>query len=125
MLSIERLPKHAEAILTMAPYTNEITLSDIKMQVAAVCKVNMADFLSSRRSVPLVRARHIYFALARELTVRTYPQIAFHCGRRDHSTAVHGAQKVAMFPEDFEPEMTIARYEIQARQRSAVAETNT
>jgi chromosomal replication initiation ATPase DnaA len=116
MLSIEHPPKHAEAILTMAPYTNEITLAEIKLQVCQACKVGMAEFLSSRRSVPLVRARHIYFALARELTVRTFPQIAFHCGRRDHSTAVHGAQKVAMFPEDFEPEMTIARLEIQARQ---------
>ena len=52
----------------------------------------------SRRS-HLVRARHIYYYLAKKHTMHTWRSIAFYTGGRDHSTAMHG---VATIENDIE-----------------------
>ena len=51
--------------------------------------------LSRRRSAGLVRPRHIAMYLAREMTMCSFPEIAAALGRSDHTTAMHGAEKIA------------------------------
>lgn len=47
------------------------------------------ELLSQRRAAPLVRARHVAFALSRRLTSKTFPSIGRVFGR-DHTTVIHG-----------------------------------
>jgi chromosomal replication initiation ATPase DnaA len=116
MLSIERLPKHATAIMSMAPYRPaEPSLHEIMQLTAEACDVPMNEFLSHRRAVKAGRARQIYYGLARELTSKSFPQIAYYCGNRDHSTAVYGARQVVDRPKNFEPELSMLRSKILSR----------
>jgi chromosomal replication initiation ATPase DnaA len=116
MLSIEHLPKHAESILSTRPYRPaEPTLHVIMQITAEACEVPMNEFLSHRRAVKAGRARQIYYGLARELTTKSFPQIAYYCGNRDHSTAVYGARQVADRPKNFEPELSMVRSKILSR----------
>lgn len=86
-----------------------ITLAKLSMLVCVACRVAMVDFLSSRRSAPYVRARHIYFILAKEFTTKSYPQIGRHCGGKDHTTVMHGHKKAAQKPDYYEPELSHCR----------------
>lgn len=64
------------------------------------------DLRSPRRFHDLVRARMIYYAVARHVTGRSMPQIGESCGGRDHSTVLHGLRRVETAPQDFEPELS-------------------
>lgn len=68
--------------------------------------VSVLDLRSPRRFHRIVRARMIYYALARKLTARGTPQIGQVCGGRDHSTVMHGLRRVRDEPEEFEPELS-------------------
>jgi chromosomal replication initiator protein len=46
------------------------------------------------RRRPLVLARHVAFYLFRELTDLSFPQIAAEFGGRDHTTIIHGFEKI-------------------------------
>jgi chromosomal replication initiation ATPase DnaA len=45
---------------------------------------------SKCRKRHLVRARHLYYYLAKNHTLHTWQSIAYYTGGRDHSTAIHG-----------------------------------
>jgi chromosomal replication initiation ATPase DnaA len=83
-----------------------ITLERILRAVARETKVPYREIVSERRFVPATRARAIYYAAARELTGRSLPSIGKACHGRDHSTVLHGVQKVAKNREAFEPELS-------------------
>lgn len=102
-----RRKKQAEAPVEVR--VDAITLEAISRLACAVCKVARPDFLSARRSAPYVRARHIYFTLAKEFTTKSYPQIGRHCGGKDHTTVMHGHRKVAQVPDYYEPELSHCR----------------
>lgn len=70
-------------------------LADILDAVSHVTKTGIKDIRSPRRYVPFVRARHIYFWIAHKHTCHGFPTIGKHCGDRDHSTAMHGVNKVS------------------------------
>ncbi|NLG26465.1 MAG: hypothetical protein GX557_01030, partial [Chloroflexi bacterium] len=54
-----------------------------------------------RRTRELVVARQMTMFLARELTQMSHPQIAEALGGRDHTTVMHGCNKVAaLFEKD-------------------------
>ena len=55
----------------------------------------MDDLLSKRRTKAVVRARQIAMYLAREETAASFPQIGAALGGRNHSTVLHGYQKIA------------------------------
>lgn len=52
--------------------------------------VQPQDADSKSRRSHLVRARHIYYYLAKRHTLHTWRSIAYYTGGRDHSTAMHG-----------------------------------
>jgi hypothetical protein len=59
-----------------------------------VTKVLQRDIKSPRRSGVPVKARQIFFWLAKAHTGASLPQIARHVGGRDHTTALHGIRQV-------------------------------
>jgi hypothetical protein len=63
----------------------------------AVCKVYgiwRNDLVSSRRNKKFCDARHVYFWIARKFTQLSFPVIGRRCGNRDHTTVMHGFDKV-------------------------------
>lgn len=64
------------------------------------------DIIGRRRHQDVVRARMIYWALARRLTKCSTTKLGDYSGGRDHSTVMHGTQKVERNPAAFEPEMS-------------------
>jgi len=82
------------------PTTGRIWLVDILKAVSEALRVNRNELISPRRHIYIVRARHIYFWVARVHTAQSLPRIGYACGCRDHSTVAHGVQKVrARFEE--------------------------
>jgi hypothetical protein len=66
-------------------------LLDIVLAVTGLPKVGV---LSERRDAEAVKARHIFFWLARRFTLRSLPYIGQKTGGRDHTTVLHGTRKV-------------------------------
>lgn len=79
-------------------------LAKIAHFVSCATGVKVMVLRSPRRSVEYVRARHMFFWLAREFTPLSFPAIGAWCGSRDHSTVQHGAKKVAANIADY-PEL--------------------
>lgn len=53
------------------------------------------DVLSFRRTREIIRPRQIAMYLARQLTRSSLPQIGRYIGGRDHTTVLHGVNKIA------------------------------
>lgn len=74
--------------------TETLWLDDVARVVCAVFGVTKSDLISPRRAVHLVAARQVFFWLARQYTTFSFPQIGAFCGKRDHSTVLHGVRKI-------------------------------
>lgn len=100
---MDHLSAAARAILTLDehyPIPKRVFLSQIIDAVAAVYSVSRCEILSERRARRICEARQVYFWIARKFTTHSYPQIGRHCGGKDHSTVMHGSQKIDnRFPE--------------------------
>ncbi len=83
-----------------------LTLYLILLAVEAETGVVLADLQGRTRRARAVRARQIYFALARRLTGRSTPEIGRRTGGRDHSTVLHGIRRHAADPQRYEPEFS-------------------
>ncbi|NLX10869.1 MAG: chromosomal replication initiator protein DnaA [Chloroflexi bacterium] len=70
-------------------------LSHVLEATAKYHQLSLDDLMSKRRTKAIVRARHIAMYLAREETEATLPQIGAALGGRNHSTVLHGYQKIA------------------------------
>lgn len=81
------------------------TILEIQQQVADYFEVRRTEIVSTRRAAYLVLPRHISFYLCRKLTPCGFPMIAKHCGRRDHTTAIHAYQKIAGMVERGDKEL--------------------
>lgn len=77
------------------PARRKTNVSDILKATATYHQLSMDDLLSKRRTKEVVRARHIAMYLAREETEASLPQIGEALGGRNHSTVLHGYQKIA------------------------------
>lgn len=75
----------------------------IIIAVCAVCDVAEVDLKSSRRFRKLIKPRHLACFLLREYTNLSYPQIGRKLGNRDHTTILHGVQKVKANLPEFQP----------------------
>lgn len=90
----------------------------LELVLRAVCvatKVSKAALVSERRHKPSVRARHLFYFAARELTPSSLPKIGKICGGRDHSTILHGIRQVVEKREYFEPELSMVMASFQPR----------
>lgn len=80
----------AKQMAEVNPYYTEI--------LDAVCEfygVTRTDIVSARRTWDLTRPRMIAFYLGRKLTGLSLPQIGARTGNRDHTTVLHGANKIS------------------------------
>jgi chromosomal replication initiator protein len=66
--------------------------------------VTRLDIVSARRSRHVSYVRHIGMYLARTYTEKTFPQIGFAFGSRDHTTVVYACEKMKKILET-DPEL--------------------
>ncbi len=101
----------ANANLTGAPVTLEmvqyalkdivamrvqaVNMDNIRKVVAEYYDISVKDLMGRKRTRSIARPRQIAMALSRELTGDSYPDIGQSFGGRDHTTVMHGCEKVA------------------------------
>lgn len=83
------------ADLIPTPSGRPPTAAQIIAVVAASYGVSLTDMEGPSRREPLVTARQIAMYLCRTLTDLSLPKIGKHLGGRDHSTVLHGVNKIA------------------------------
>jgi chromosomal replication initiator protein len=71
-----------------------VKIEEIQRIVARHYQVSRADILSSRRTQTVVRPRQIAMYLAKQLTLRSLPEIGRRFGGRDHTTVLHAVRKI-------------------------------
>ncbi len=101
----------ANANLTGAPVTLEmvqyalkdivamrvqaVNMDNIRKVVAEYYDITVKDLMGRKRTRSIARPRQVAMALSRELTGDSYPDIGQSFGGRDHTTVMHGCDKVA------------------------------
>jgi chromosomal replication initiator protein len=106
--SLIRLQAHAELI--EAEIDSEMARDILKLQsydekpastLESVCraashyyKIPVADLRSKTRSKDVVRARHISWYLSKNIVGATYEEIGQYYSNRDHSSVIHGVNKI-------------------------------
>ncbi len=97
----QELAEHAlEDLLPQAEA--EIPPQVILDETARYYGLSVADLVSKSRSRPLTNARHVAMYLIRETTGMTLPKIG-ELFERDHTTALHGINKIDKNMRDREP----------------------
>ena len=71
------------------------SIEDIQRKTAEFYKLDMRDFHSPQRTRRVARPRQVAMYLARELTMRSLPEIGKRFGGRDHTTVLHACRRVA------------------------------
>ena len=80
-----------------------MTIDEIQKKVAEHFNIKLGEMTSDRRARAVARPRQVAMYLAKQLTARSLPQIGRKFGGRDHSTVLHGVNKIArMLKEDRE-----------------------
>ena len=72
----------------------KITIDLIQRKVAEYFEIRPSDMAAKRRSKNVVYPRHIAMYLSRELTTFSFPEIGDQFGGRDHTTVLHGCEKI-------------------------------
>ncbi len=75
--------------------THKTSIEDIQRKTAEFYKLDMHDFQSPQRTRRVARPRQVAMYLARELTMRSLPEIGKRFGGRDHTTVLHACRRVA------------------------------
>ena len=86
---------------------------DIQVAVANRLDVPLTVMRGQSRYRRPVRARQLAMFLCRELTGRSYQEIGWHFGNRNHATVVHAVRMIPAFCAS-EPELGEARDELRA-----------
>jgi len=71
------------------------SIEDIQRKTAEFYKLDMRDFHSPQRTRRVARPRQVAMYLARELTMRSLPEIGKRFGGRDHTTVLHACRRIA------------------------------
>ena len=87
----------AENIINEFKYESEKVISGdfIKETVAKYFSIDKDDLSGSKRSNDIAFPRQIAMYLCREIANMSFPQIGVEFGNRDHSTVMHGYNKIA------------------------------
>jgi chromosomal replication initiator protein len=76
------------------------SIEDIQRKTAEFYKLELRDFQSPQRSRRVARPRQVAMYLARELTMRSLPEIGKRFGGRDHTTVLHACRRIAALCND-------------------------
>ncbi len=103
--SLMRCPLTVEvainALQDFGPAPGSLSVDQIIEAVAQFYNLETKDLLGRRRSKDIVTARQMAMYLAREETNASLPQIGRALGGRDHTTVLHGYEKIrAQVEED-------------------------
>lgn len=112
----EPVARHRASILTLRPLVGDdlkISLEVIKAAVSAYFDVPVYEIISPRRENRLVNCRMVYYWLARELTLASFPMIGRHCGNRDHSTVMNGIHTIKRFWPRYETAIKALKGELK------------
>ena len=66
----------------------------IKEETSLFFEISMTEMLSQRRLKRAVLARHVVMYLAKEMTLKSFPQISEALNRSDHTTSVWGDKRI-------------------------------
>jgi chromosomal replication initiator protein len=83
-----------DALAYLAPPQNKPTLEGILEVAALYFGLGIVELTGRGRSAPLALQRQIVMYVMREETGASYPQIGNILGGRDHTTVLHGCDKV-------------------------------
>jgi chromosomal replication initiator protein len=75
--------------------TRPITVEQIQSAVSELFHLSITELRGDRRQQSIAYPRHIAMYLCRELTDASLPKIGAKFGGRDHSTVLHGVNKIA------------------------------
>jgi chromosomal replication initiator protein len=79
----------------------KVSIGDIMSVVSLYYELSNDDIVGRRRTRDIAMARQVVMYLARELTPMSLPQIGQTLGGRDHTTVMHGYDKIAaLFEKD-------------------------
>lgn len=96
-------PKAAPEVISLPEGLPLLSRPNILRVVAKVAKVNEVELRSHLRARHLVRARFVYFVLARKYSGGSLPLIGSYVGGRDHSTVLHGLRMGAKLFRELYP----------------------
>jgi chromosomal replication initiator protein len=98
-MELFRRPLNAElvedALAYLAPPQNKPTLEGILEAASLYFGIGIAELIGRGRSAPIALQRQIVMYVMREETGASFPQIGEVLGSRDHTTVMHGCDKVA------------------------------
>lgn len=66
----------------------------VKRKVAAFYGISKWDIESARRTLNVVKPRHIAMAIVKRMTTMSLPEIGRRFGGRDHTTVLHAVKKL-------------------------------
>jgi len=72
-----------------------IRIRDIQEAVCKYYDVSIVDMLSGRRTIEISFPRQVAMYLCRTMTRHGFAEIGRRFGGRDHTTVIHGTQKIA------------------------------
>lgn len=84
-----------DALAYLAPPQNKPTLETILEAASTYFGVSIAELIGRGRSAPLALQRQIVMYIMRAETGASLPQIGQFLGGRDHTTVMHGCDKIA------------------------------
>lgn len=71
-----------------------ISIEQIQKTVADQFKIRIGDMYSKRRPANIARARQVAMYLAKEMTLKSFPEIGEAFGGRDHTTVMHAVKRI-------------------------------
>ena len=78
----------------------KMSVEDIQKKAAEFYKLDIRDFHSAGRARRIARPRQVAMYLARQLTMRSLPEIGRRFGGRDHTTVLHACRRIEALCKD-------------------------
>ncbi|MBV8504411.1 MAG: chromosomal replication initiator protein DnaA, partial [Alphaproteobacteria bacterium] len=75
-------------------HERRVTIDEIQRKVAEHFNIKLGEMTSDRRARAVARPRQVAMYLAKQLTMRSLPQIGRKFGGRDHTTVMHAVRKI-------------------------------
>jgi chromosomal replication initiation ATPase DnaA len=117
MLATNPLPAHIRVEKQIAgfpapagqlPRAPRIMIHRVLKVTAEHYGMTPAELLAKRRTLLLVRRRQVAMYIARKVTGRSMPVIAYYMGNRDHTTILHGMRVIKSLLDAGDAEMVAA-----------------
>lgn len=87
-------------------------LDQIRRVVCAAHNIGRLEFISEAQTRKVCQARQIYYWIARKFTTRSSVLIGEYAGGRDHSTVLHGIEKITTNFETYKPIIAMCLFDL-------------